>query len=112
MCVPTTRPRLEVADILRAHGDDYRRHHRLSPEQATVMRHLTTCRTAAQGGHVDWYGRCGYTRISYNSCRDHHCPKCQGIQRAAWVDARLERILPVEYFHVVFTLPATLNALA
>ena len=101
----TVRSSLEVADILRASLDSYRSRQRLSPEQATVVRHLVTCRTAALGGHRDHCATCGYVRISYNSCRDRHCPKCQGAQRAAWLESRLERLLPVEYFHVVFTLP-------
>ena len=101
----TVRSSLEVADILRASLDSYRSRQRLSPEQATVVRHLVTCRTAVLGGHRDHCATCGYVRISYNSCRDRHCPKCQGAQRAAWLESRLERLLPVEYFHVVFTLP-------
>jgi hypothetical protein len=105
------RPLLEVADILRAHGEAYRARHALSPTQAAVMRRLAACRTAALGGHVDACDRCGYTRVSYNSCRDRHCPKCQGVKRAAWLETRLERLLPVEYFHVVFTLPAALHPL-
>lgn len=108
----TPRPRLEVADILRAHGAEYRARHRVSPEQARVMRHLVACRTAALGGHRDACDQCGFTRISYNSCRDRHCPKCQSALRAAWLDARLERLLPVDYFHVVFTLPEQLQPLA
>lgn len=106
------RPRLEVADILRAHGAQYRARHPVSPEQAAVMRHLAACRTAALGGHVDACESCGFTRVSYNSCRDRHCPKCQAQARAAWLDARLERLLPVEHFHVVFTLPEQLKPLA
>lgn len=106
------RPRLEVADILRTHGAEYRARHRVSPEQSCVMRHLAACRTAVLGGHRDACGQCGFTRISYNSCRDRHCPKCQSAHRAAWLDARLERLLPVEYFHVVFTLPEQLQPLA
>jgi hypothetical protein len=105
------RPPVEVAEILRAHAEAYRRGHPLSPQQATVVRHLTQCRTAALGGHVDACAGCGYQRISYNSCRDRHCPKCQGQQRAAWLEARRERLLPVTYFHVVFTLPDVLNPL-
>jgi len=101
----TVRSSLEVADILRASLDSYRSRQRLSPEQATVVRHLVTCRTAVLGGHRDHCATCGYVRISYNSCRDRHCPKCQGAQRAAWLESRLERLLPVQYFHVVFTLP-------
>ena len=84
----TVRSSLEVADILRASLDNYRRRQRLSPEQATVVRHLLTCRTAALGGHRDHCAACGYVRISYNSCRDRHCPKCQGAQRAAWLESR------------------------
>ena len=106
-----TRPLLEVADILRAHGEAYTARHPVSALQAAVMRRLVTSRTAALGGHVDACGRCGYTRISYNSCRDRHCPKCQAVKRAAWLEARLERLLPVEYFHVVFTLPVALHPL-
>ncbi len=108
---PPLRPRLEVADILRAHGPAYRARHPVSPEQARVMTSLAQCRTAALGGHVDSCDGCGFVRISYNSCRDRHCPKCQASERAAWVDARLERLLPVDYFHVVFTLPEQLQPL-
>src|SRR6516165_913332 len=106
-----TRPLLEVADILRAHGEAYAAHHPVTALQAAVMRRLVACRTAALGGHVDACSRCGYTRVSYNSCRDRHCPKCQGVKRAAWLEARLERLLPVEHFHVVFTLPVALHPL-
>jgi hypothetical protein len=107
----TTRPLLEVADILRAHGEAYCTRHPVSPLQAAVLRRLVACRTAALGGHVDACDRCGYTRVSYNSCRDRHCPKCQAMKRAHWLESRLERLLPVEHFHVVFTLPAALNPL-
>lgn len=104
-------PALEVADILRAHGAAYRAAHPVSPEQAAVMRHLTACRTAALGGHVDTCARCGFVQISYNSCRDRHCPKCQASAREQWIEARLDRVLPVEHFHVVFTLPEDLKPL-
>ena len=106
-----TRPLVEVADILRAHGAAYSARHPLSAVQAAVMRRLVACRTAALGGHVDACGHCGYLRVSYNSCRDRHCPKCQGLKRAQWLERRLERLLPVEHFHVVFTLPAALHPL-
>lgn len=107
------RPHFEVADVVRAHGDDYRRAHPPSAAQQRVLRNIASCRTAALGGHVDECGdRCGFARISYNSCRDRHCPKCQGPQRAEWLSRRLERLLPVPYFHVVFTLPDELNPLA
>ncbi|MGC9458001.1 MAG: IS91 family transposase [Halothiobacillaceae bacterium] len=105
------RPALEVADILRAHGEAYQANHRVSAEQAAVMRHLVTCRTAALGGHVDACDQCGFQRVSYNSCRDRHCPKCQAAKRAQWVEQRLARLLPVPYFHVVFTLPEPLKPL-
>jgi hypothetical protein len=105
------RPLLEVADILRAHGQAYCARYPVAPLQAAVLRRLVACRTAALGGHVDACQRCGYTRVSYNSCRDRHCPKCQGVKRAQWLQARLERLLPVEHFHVVFTLPAALYPL-
>ena len=98
--------------MVRAYGDDTRRAHRPSAAQEKVLRHLAACRTAALGGHVDQCDACGHVRLSYNSCRDRHCPKCQGPQRAAWLAQRLERLLPVPYFHVVFTLPAKLNPLA
>src|SRR6516225_10169498 len=105
------RPLLEVADILRAHGEAYTARHPVTAMQAAVLRRLVACRTAALGGHVDACDRCGYTRVSYNSCRDRHCPKCQASKRAAWLEARLERLLPIGYFHVVFTLPALLSPL-
>jgi hypothetical protein len=105
------RPALEVADILRAHGAAYCAGHRVSTEQTAVMRHLVACRTAALGGHVDACDQCGFQRVSYNSCRDRHCPKCQAAKRAQWVEQRLMRLLPVPYFHVVFTLPEQLKPL-
>jgi hypothetical protein len=106
------RPPLEVADIFRQHGPWFRLTHPLSPEQRRVMRAIEQCRTAALGGHVDECDTCGHQRISYNSCRNRHCPKCQSLARARWLEARLADLLPVEYFHVVFTLPEQLAALA
>ena len=111
MSVPALRPSLEVADIVRTYASAYRARHPLSPQQARVLRCLAACRTAALGGHVDACTRCDYRQISYNSCRDRHCPKCQGVERVAWLQARLERLLPVPYFHVVFTLPEALHPL-
>jgi hypothetical protein len=107
-----TRPRLELAEILRAHGETYRRTHPVSDQQSRVMTRIMKCRTAALGGHVEACGNCTFTRIAYNSCRDRHCPKCQAAKQAAWVEARLERLLPVPYFHVVFTIPHALNPVA
>jgi predicted Zn-ribbon and HTH transcriptional regulator len=111
MLSSATRPPLEVADILRAHGEAYATRHTLTAVQVGVLRRLTACRTTALGGHRDACNGCGYTRVSYNSCRDRHCPKCQGAKRAAWLEKRLQRLLPVEHFHVVFTLPAALHPL-
>jgi len=108
----TGRPRLEVADIVRLHGDEYRRAHHPSAPQEAVLRHIEDCRTPVLGGHLDACPDCGHERPSYNSCRDRHCPKCQAIARNDWLDARRERLLPVPYFHVVFTIPDDLNPLA
>jgi predicted Zn-ribbon and HTH transcriptional regulator len=106
------RPRLEVADVVRAYGAELRRRYRLAAATVKVMWHIVTCRTALLGGHLDVCDACGYERISYNSCRDRHCPKCQAIERARWVAERMARLLPVPCFHVVFTLPAELRPLA
>jgi hypothetical protein len=102
-----SRPRLEVADIIRAHGQAFLEAmgDRLSSAKQRVLRRLAACRTAALGGHVEQCDRCGHERIAYNSCRDRHCPKCQAQARADWLDARQADLLPVEYFHVVFTVP-------
>jgi hypothetical protein len=107
----TGRPSLEVADIFRQHGESYMQSHPLSPRQRRVMRDIQACRTAVLGGHVEACDRCGHQAISYNSCRNRHCPKCQGSARAAWLEARAGELLPVPYFHVVFTLPANLAPL-
>ena len=106
------RPALELADIFRQHGEAYRDNHALPLPQRRVMRAIETCRTAALGGHVDRCNRCHYTRISYNSCRNRHCPKCQNTDRARWLEQRQSELLPVEYFHVVFTLPEQIAAIA
>ena len=103
---------LEVMDIFRLHGEDYRNQHPLSPEQKKAFADITRCRTAGLGGHVDVCDQdCGFTRISYNSCRNRHCPKCQNLNQAKWLEARKERILPIHYFHMVITLPHELNPL-
>jgi Putative transposase/Transposase zinc-binding domain len=99
------RPALELADIFRRHGEAYREAHPLPRQQRRVMRAIETCRTAALGGHVEQCGHCQHVRISYNSCRNRHCPKCQSLARARWLEARKAELLPVEYFHVVFTVP-------
>lgn len=105
-------PRLELADIVRAHGKAYARRHALSLEQRRALRDILRCRTAALGGHLEQCTACGEERPAYNSCRNRHCPKCQALPQARWVERQIERILPVRCFHVVFTLPAELRPLA
>jgi hypothetical protein len=108
------RPTLEVADIFRRYGDAYRRNAGVSPAspQGRVMTAIETCRTAALGGHVEQCDACGHQRIAYNSCANRHCPKCQSLARAAWVERRRAEILDCEYFHVVFTVPDEIAAIA
>ena len=101
-----------MADIFRRHGSGFRLTHPLSPEQRRVMRAIEVCRTSVLGGHVDQCDACSYQRVSYNSCRNRHCPKCQSLAKARWLEARMADLLPVEYFHVVFTLPEQLASLA
>jgi hypothetical protein len=103
---------VEVADIFRQYGPDYRKTHPLPREHLRVMRAIEVCRTAALGGHVDECNTCGAIRVSYNSCRNRHCPKCQFLKKEQWLEARRKDLLPVPYFHVVFTIPAELNPLA
>jgi hypothetical protein len=110
--VSSVRSRLELADIVRAHGDAYRRTHRLAAVQHRALDAIETCRTAALGGHQETCDHCGAVRITYNSCRNRHCPKCQMLPTARWLAARRADLLPIPYFHVVFTLPHDLNALA
>ena len=108
------RPALEVADIFRAHGPAWRDAQRghLSLAQLKVMSAITQCRTAALGGHVLRCDGCGLDEVSYNSCRNRHCPKCQSSAAKRWLDARQADLLPVEYYHVVFTLPAPIADIA
>ena len=110
--VATGRPRLELADIVRAHGDGYRRTRRLATVQHRALRAIAACRTAVLGGHRETCDHCGATRLTYNSCRNRHCPKCQTLTKERWLAARKADLLPIPYFHVVFTLPHDLNALA
>jgi len=102
---------LEVAEIFRQHGPAYRQSHRLSRNVLRVMRAIEVCRTAVLGGHKDQCDHCGHLEISYNSCRNRHCPKCQTLRKERWIEARREDLLPIEYFHVVFTIPSELNPL-
>jgi len=109
-----TRPALGLSDILHAQGAAYRQAHagHLSLGQLQVMAAIEQCRTAALGGHVAACGDCGHTRIAYNSCRNRHCPGCQGSAAHAWLAARQADLLPVPYYHLVFTLPAPIADIA
>jgi len=104
--------RLELADIVRAHGNTYQRTHRLARVQRRALHAIETCRTAVLGGHQETCDRCGAVRLAYNSCRNRHCPKCQTLTKERWLAARKADLLPIPYFHVVFTLPHALNPLA
>lgn len=108
------RSKLEVADIFRAHGGAYRREQtgHLNLPQLKVMSAIENCRTAALGGHVAACTKCDHQHIAYNSCRNRHCPKCQGAAAQGWMQARMEDLLPVQYFHVVFTLPSQIADIA
>jgi len=105
------RPKYEVADVLRLGGQAYRSSHSLSKAQLKAMQSIEQCRTAALSGHIDACDQCGHIRISYNSCRNRHCPKCQSLAREAWLEARSLELLPTGYFHLVFTLPSELHDL-
>jgi hypothetical protein len=110
------RPSLEVADIFRGHGAAWRDANRghISLGQFKVMSAIENCRTAAPGGHVERCenGACGHTAIAYNSCMNRHCPKCQGAAAREWLAEREAELLPLPYYHVVFTLPSTIGAVA
>ncbi len=108
------RPAVEVGDIFRACGPKWRSQQKmhLHPEQYKVMSAIERCRTAELGGHLYQCVDCGDTQIAYNSCRNRHCPKCQGSVAKRWLLARQSELLPVDYYHVVFTIPDTLNVIA
>src|SRR6266498_668217 len=103
--------RPELADIFRSHGESYRRTHFLPASQRKVMRAVTVCRTQELGGHLKQCDTCGFEHPSYNSCRNRHCPKCQSLAKAKWLEKQNSELLPVGYFHLVFTLPHVLNGL-
>jgi hypothetical protein len=108
------RPQWEVAEVFRRYGEAYRQAHgaSLSPAQRRVMSAIECCRTAALGGHLEQCDHCGHQRNAYNSCGDRHCPKCQSLARAQWIEARQAELLDTEYFHVVFTVPDQIAAIA
>jgi Putative transposase/Transposase zinc-binding domain len=108
------RPRLEVADVFRCYGTDYRLRHgaTMSMAQRRVMTAIEFCRTAALGGHLEQCDHCGHQRNAYNSCSDRHCPKCQSLARAQWLQDRQGELLDTQYFHVVFTMPEQIATIA
>ena len=106
------RPRLEVADIFRSASGAFRDKYAPTPEQRKVIVAIERCRTASLGGHLDVCTNCGHKTPAYNSCRNRHCPKCQALAQARWIAQRQQRTIPTKYFHVVFTLPQELRALA
>ena len=107
-------PRLEVGDVFRRYGEIFRQQHAgsLSRAQLRVMTAIECCRTAALGGHIEQCDQCHFQRIAYNSCRDRHCPKCQSLARAQWIEDRQAELLDTQYFHVVFTVPEEIAAIA
>lgn len=104
-------PLHEVADVLNVHWPQLQQSGEFNTWQLRTLDAIKRCRTASLGSHVDACTECGHLRISYNSCRNRHCPKCQGVQRERWIQAREQELLPIPYFHLVFTLPDTLNSL-
>ena len=104
-----TRP--ELADVFRQYGECFEQTHRVSAAEHKVMRAVTVCRTQELGGHLDRCDACGFERPAYNSCRNRHCPKCQSLAKARWLEKQTAELLPVGYFHLVFTLPHELNRL-
>ncbi len=108
----SNRPKYEIADIFKRYLPTYLKTHRISLWQKKILYHIQICRTSACGGHVEVCDHCEYRQPAYNSCHDRHCPKCMGILRRRWIASRLKELLPVPYYHVVFTLPHRLNDLA
>lgn len=103
---------VELQDVFCQYGETYRQNHKLPLNHLKVMRAVESCRTSALGAHIDECDECGYTQISYNSCRNRHCPKCQTLNKERWIDARKDDLIDVGYFHVVFTIPDALNPIA
>lgn len=105
------KPAFELAQVIERFGKEYQKQYTPNAYVQRTLSALQRCRTAALGGHIDWCDHCGHIRISYNSCRNRHCPKCQNTQREAWIENRKQDLIPVPYFHVVFTVPDKLNCL-
>ena len=105
------RPKHELADVLRKYGKEFLKNNKIPYQKVKVLRAIVNCRTAVLDGHLQNCSNCDYQQIAYNSCRNRHCPKCQTQQREKWIQARMDQVLPVPYFHVVYTLPSELNQL-
>ena len=103
--------RPELAEVFRQYGESYRKTHRLSTSQQKVMRAVEVCRTQELGGHLKQCDTCGFEHPTYNSCRNRHCPKCQSLAKAKWLEKQTSELLPVGYFHLVFALPHEFNRL-
>ncbi len=106
------RTRFDIGEIIRCHGGEFLGKHHVVAPVSRAFNHMAQCRTSTLGGHVEVCPECGDVHISYNSCRDRHCPKCQNKEREEWINCRREEIIPVKYFHVVFTMPACLHPIA
>ena len=106
------RTRFDIGEIIRCHGGEFLSKHHVVPAVERAFRHMALCRTSALGGHVEVCPECGDMHISYNSCRDRHCPKCQQKEREQWIEFRREEIIPAKYFHVIFTVPTCLHSIA
>jgi hypothetical protein len=102
---------IEVADIFKKYAEAYRSKYKLPLQHLKVISAIEDCRTAKLGGHIEVCDKCSHIKISYNSCRNRHCPKCQSLSKERWLDARMKDLMPIQYFHVVFTIPIELNAL-
>jgi hypothetical protein len=109
--VAQDKRKIELGDVFRMHKESYSKNYTLTPEQYKVINAICNCRTSVLGGHVEQCDNCGDIHVSYNSCRNRHCPKCQSLKTARWLEDRQKELLPVPYFHVVFTLPHELNTL-
>lgn len=108
---PYIKPKYEMADVFSLYGSAYRDSKKLPLSDHKVMNAIESCRTEALGGHLDKCAKCDYTKNAYNSCRNRHCPKCQGMNQLKWIDKRVNEMLPLGYFHLVFTIPKELNSL-
>lgn len=103
------RSQLQLADILNEHGDEFIRSHKLCPDQVKAIHDIRSCRTAVLGGHIDKCNHCGHTQLSYNSCRNRHCNKCQYLKQVVWIEKLKSSLPPCRYFHIVFTIPSELH---